>query len=104
MNKRLFISTKESFLPGSEIKSLCYIAEQGLKVLLNHGDCFITCSTEQEAIWFTKAIFATFNIDKPLVIDYNTRSIYEISANVQSFKEEEKEETHTALSQLEVTG
>ena len=84
--KRLFISTKESYIPPYKIIGANYIKAEGLQVYVETDDPnykgkagYITCSDENEAHWFTKAIFSTLDNPKDIVIDFISKSIYTIN-------------------------
>jgi len=114
MNERLFISTRESYVPPYEVSNANYIAKNGFQVQLGTNDPtfgkskfigFIDCSTEEEAQWFTKVIFATLNNKKDLVIDFLKQSVYTLNVKDEKITDDlpiEIIEDQTTIGQLQL--
>jgi len=94
MNRRLFISTKESYIPKCNlpVTGANWIQEEGFRVLIESSSSlekvdmgFIAVSTGEEANWFCKAIFATLDDHRDLVIDFNKKKIYTTDTSLLEF-------------------
>jgi len=101
---RLFISTKESWIPNETVHNANYIEEKGLRVFVydevkNIG--WISVSTKEEAQWFVKMIFFLSNNPEPLVVDFESRSFYAIPADEFKQKNITKENRNKIVSAIQ---
>lgn len=109
---RLFISTKEAYIPDAEITHAQYVADEGNFVeLFNCHDepvGTIATSSPAESIWFTKSIFVNLNIKDPLIMDYTQKRIIHTTSvsiplvQVPLEEEMETQEAFSSISHLEL--
>ena len=105
---RLFISTKEHYIPNQKIVCVNWSRGEKSKVrVYDNSDeliGYLRVSSEKEARWFVEAIFTNQRNDKNLIINYKTKTITESNQNIttKTIEENIRPRQRTSIQTLEV--
>ncbi|MEN6379240.1 MAG: hypothetical protein ABFD15_06650 [Methanofastidiosum sp.] len=112
MSNRLFISTKEAYIPLAEVTHAQYVPSEENSIEIfgttTNGLGTIATSSPEEALWFMKSIFANLGIKEPLIMDYIQKKVINVKtvsiplAQVTQEEEMITKETYLPISHIEL--